>query len=428
MAQRESKEKQMAIDIYSGASSTPTPVFGAGYVKIFGKSLTWTVPTGVTSVKVHCWGAGGGGGLTNQQYPYATGGGGGGYAMKTVSVTPGSTYALTVGAGGEGGYYSTNNGVFYQGFAGGTTSFGSELSATGGGGGIGQNVSYLGGSGGSGNGGEINFSGGAGGGFPNSYRQWGAAATGGGAAGGPWGDGGRGGHFYGWGTNNGGYGFGTGGGGTGGNGGDIVVESNAGSSNLFTGGGGSHGPARVLRINNNYSLSNEFGQAGVGATVVNKKGFGRNNMATTSASNTNAETYGATAPDGDTGTIALASRYPGEYLDGAGGNPSYISNPALGLSNPQSYAGRGGGCGGQGAGGGAIMTEVTSTFIDVTAGHGGIFGGGGSITQPSYSYSQYHGRAGNGGIAGGGGGAAGYSNNNYMFAGNGGNGLIVLEY
>ncbi|MFA5853951.1 MAG: glycine-rich domain-containing protein [Patescibacteria group bacterium] len=66
---------------------------------------TWTAPTGVTSVDVEVWGGGGGGG--GQQRIVSDGGGGGGgggYSKKTsISVTPGNTYAVGVGAGGLGG-------------------------------------------------------------------------------------------------------------------------------------------------------------------------------------------------------------------------------------------------------------------------------------------------------------------------------------
>jgi trimeric autotransporter adhesin len=69
----------------------------------------WTAPPGVTSITVECWGAGGAGGgsLSNNR----SGGGGGGGAYKKevlVSVTPGVTYDIIVGAGGIG---STGNGT-----------------------------------------------------------------------------------------------------------------------------------------------------------------------------------------------------------------------------------------------------------------------------------------------------------------------------
>ena len=61
----------------------------------------WTCPAGITSVKVECWGAGGGGGAaTNVAGRVGGGGGGGSYVTNTIAVVPGTTYTITVGAGG----------------------------------------------------------------------------------------------------------------------------------------------------------------------------------------------------------------------------------------------------------------------------------------------------------------------------------------
>ena len=63
-------------------------------------SYTFTVPAGVTSVTVECWGGGGNGG--NRTSNGTTGGGGGGaYARSVISVVPGSTYDVRVGTGGS---------------------------------------------------------------------------------------------------------------------------------------------------------------------------------------------------------------------------------------------------------------------------------------------------------------------------------------
>ena len=62
---------------------------------------SWTVPAGVTTVTVEAWGGGGAGGGQNQNSDGGGGGGGGAYAKSTgVAVTPGSSIAVTVGAGG----------------------------------------------------------------------------------------------------------------------------------------------------------------------------------------------------------------------------------------------------------------------------------------------------------------------------------------
>ncbi|MFN8466044.1 MAG: MBG domain-containing protein [Caldilineaceae bacterium] len=68
-------------------------------------SGNWTVPAGVTSITVECWGGGGGGGADSSSTDGAGGGGGGGaYAKRNnYSVTPGSPIAYSVGGGGGSG-------------------------------------------------------------------------------------------------------------------------------------------------------------------------------------------------------------------------------------------------------------------------------------------------------------------------------------
>jgi len=86
-------------------------------------SGTWTAPTGVTKVYVAV--VGGGGGATLSYY-----GGYGGIAIGEYSVTPGTGYSYTVGAGGAGTNAPSTNGS-----SGSASSFGAFASATGGSGG-----------------------------------------------------------------------------------------------------------------------------------------------------------------------------------------------------------------------------------------------------------------------------------------------------
>lgn len=80
---------------------------------------TWIAPSGVTIVNVKAWGAGGGGSAGSNGSAAGTGGGGGGYSeTSNISVTPGTSYTVTVGVGGAGGVVSTSNAV-----TGGDTSF-----------------------------------------------------------------------------------------------------------------------------------------------------------------------------------------------------------------------------------------------------------------------------------------------------------------
>lgn len=85
------------------------PVEGAGQTtQTFTTSGSWTVPSGVTSVQVECWGAGGGGGGNNSTSDGAGGGGGGGYSRATLTVIPGNIYTINVGNGGTGGTGAQN--------------------------------------------------------------------------------------------------------------------------------------------------------------------------------------------------------------------------------------------------------------------------------------------------------------------------------
>lgn len=100
-------------------------------------TYTWTCPVGVTSVLATVIGAGGGGagGAYLNNTTICPNGGGGGNIIRDclISVTPGTNYAITVGAGGNGGA-ATENGASGINFGsnGGTSSFGSILYASGG--------------------------------------------------------------------------------------------------------------------------------------------------------------------------------------------------------------------------------------------------------------------------------------------------------
>lgn len=75
-------------------------------------NYSWTVPEGVYAVTVEALGAGGGGGCSGAGSGGA--GGDGGYGKTTLSVVPGETYTVIIGAGGQGGEYTSNgsNGVY----------------------------------------------------------------------------------------------------------------------------------------------------------------------------------------------------------------------------------------------------------------------------------------------------------------------------
>lgn len=133
----------------------------------FTSSGTFTVPAGVTSITIECWGGGGAGGGNNSTADGGGGGGGGAYSRKTLSVVPGTVYSYVIGAGGTGTAGS-------DGTAGGDTWFGSATTvmAKGGSGGL-RVAGGLPGAGGAGGSaaasvGDVTYSGGNGGRGRNS--------------------------------------------------------------------------------------------------------------------------------------------------------------------------------------------------------------------------------------------------------------------
>lgn len=182
-------------------------------MQVFVSNGTFVVPEGVTRLTVSmCGGGGGGGGARTSSTNHGAGGGGGaGFHLRAnVNVTPGESIPVVIGAAGAGGLTQS------YGSAGGTSTFGTYLTATGGGGGQWDTAALNGGSP-SGNNGEgpeyssdDHCNGGTGGGTPfgegGKGKSWdwagggpnGNAATGygaGGAGGGRWG--GAGGSGYG---------------------------------------------------------------------------------------------------------------------------------------------------------------------------------------------------------------------------------------
>lgn len=114
---------QTAMVLYDGTDlvlQRPAPVaagVSAG-AEVFTSNGTFVVPTGITKLKVTCIGGGGGGGDLSGSGLAGAGGGG---AIAYLTVVPADSYAVVIGAGGASGA------------PGGTTSFGTDCIATGGG-------------------------------------------------------------------------------------------------------------------------------------------------------------------------------------------------------------------------------------------------------------------------------------------------------
>ena len=119
--------------INGNCSSRFGPYTGMTFITATGAG-TWTVPTGVTKIKVTVIGGGGGGGSVIGAQQGGGGGGAGGYCEAYMTVTSGSVISYSVGAGGGAG---TDGGA--------STFNGSAVSVAGGGGGSISNVNGAGG-------------------------------------------------------------------------------------------------------------------------------------------------------------------------------------------------------------------------------------------------------------------------------------------
>lgn len=127
---------------------------------------TWTVPAGVSRIRVFVVG-GGGGGDTRTTTPAS--GAGGGFSEKIIDVTPGQVFSYTVADGGASGDSSASP----LPTAGGTSAFAGIISATGGAPGWQTGTA----AGGTGVGGDINRTGGSGFRAASGNAGGGSAAT-----------------------------------------------------------------------------------------------------------------------------------------------------------------------------------------------------------------------------------------------------------
>ena len=142
----------------SGTLSFASAAAGFSDMKFKTSSETYTVPAGITKIVIDLVSAGGGGGGSNGNW--ASGGSAGANAIKTLTVSTGQTYTLTIGSAGTAVTGSGTGGT------GGTASFVNasgttvNLQCTGGGGGK-DNAAAV--AGGTATGGDLNIDGANGG-------------------------------------------------------------------------------------------------------------------------------------------------------------------------------------------------------------------------------------------------------------------------
>ena len=96
-ANGQSEDRAFRIDVNAPVTQTFTNTSEASF----------TVPSGVTSINVELWGAGGGGGGSGGNSGGAGNGGQGAYVAGSLTVSPGDTFAYRVGGGGDRGRLGT---------------------------------------------------------------------------------------------------------------------------------------------------------------------------------------------------------------------------------------------------------------------------------------------------------------------------------
>ena len=378
--------------------------FGNGIVRLFKSSGTFVVPAGIKKLRVSCLGAGSGG-LTSchassgVSYPNY-GGSGGGFSSKVIDVSPGDTFSYTVGAGGVGRRQYAGVTILQAATAGGASSFGSVISATGGSvatSGSGAGSPGVVGTPGQGIGGDINYNGGR-----SGILQTGSLLPSG-AFNFPYAlGGGAGGHFY----------------GDGGNGGDLYSIDNS-NINAYqvkgaaTGGGGAGG-------NNGGNIR---GYAGYTDQYFASGGGGVGSAAATPA------TAYSTFPGGNSNTAYES--YSGEDATAVPAIPAWnLLLPLLGAGQKSllaSNAWNGSGAVARGAGTAGALANP-SYLGAITASSALVIGGGGAAVNTTNT-DAYNATGGNGGYGGGGGAAcAGSGLNLYITGGNGGQGLVMVEF
>ena len=423
---------------------TITTALSGGY-KEFTSSGTFTVPSGITSLKVVALGGGGGGGhnsATIVTQNSGGGGGGGGMCISSLSVTAGESLTVTVGSGGSAGGGNGGNSQVLRSssllIGGGGGSGGAQGSNSGGSGGTGTNPSGSGADasvqldGGAGGSGGIGFvfsaaiGGGGGGGAAGANGSFGGADGGAGGSGNAGASSSVGGGGGGGGTKNGsGQNDPNGGGGGGGGFKNRNVEVPAAGTTTSA---SSAGAVIVLTtaevLDSTFSINNVKSQVGASAasvltsgTVVNcsfwsgqasistgtsldsspytVSGTGGTNLGTgqfTSDANGNLTLTSGSLPTSAVKSIVLQKTQasPSEQF-ASSGNWKVFDGPTSGGS---------GGAAGYGAsgGGGGLDGDDGSDASTTSGGAGGNYGAGGGGGGGSLSSGSNNGAAGSPGL------------------------------
>lgn len=172
------------------ATAFSYPLSGGSALYSMPGTYTWIAPTGVTSVSAVCIGGGGGGGGSGNGGYTGAGGGGGALAYRNaISVTPGTGYTVTVGAGGSAGPIGVagdnggtstfiNSSTVYANAGGGGPTSGGGSGAGGSAGTAAGATAFAGGNGGSGGSGTGGGGGGGAAGYAGAGGAGGAGASG----------------------------------------------------------------------------------------------------------------------------------------------------------------------------------------------------------------------------------------------------------
>jgi hypothetical protein len=102
--------------VQTAVSNAVTAAVSGVNIQYFTSSGTFTVPAGITKVRVQLYGGGGSGGFCPAVIYLGGGGGAGGFGEGVYTVTPGANITVTIGAGGAAGANNSGGNSVFTGF------------------------------------------------------------------------------------------------------------------------------------------------------------------------------------------------------------------------------------------------------------------------------------------------------------------------